>query len=67
MDLHRFGEAEEIFFTEREYMKTDKTRFLKSFNNFKREPLLHYQAKGNITSTQANSKKAFHYNPIEKE
>ena len=60
-------QAEEIFFIEREYMKTDKARFLKSFNNFKRDPLTHYQAAGNISSTPGKPQKTFHYNPIEKE
>lgn len=60
-------QAEEIFFTEQEYFKTDKARFLKSFNNFKREPLKHYHAAGKISSTSANQKRTFHYNPIEKD
>ncbi len=60
-------QAEEIFFTEQEYIKTDKARFLKSFNNFKRDPLTHYQSAGKVTPTSGKPQKTFHYNPIEEE
>lgn len=59
--------GEDIFFTERDYMKTEKTKFLKSFNDFKRDPVTVFQSAGRIAATPGKTNKTRAYNPIERE
>lgn len=60
--------GEEIFFTVRDYIKTDKPKFLKSFSDFKRNPITIRQSAGMIKSDIGDkAKKTRPYNPIERE
>jgi GLPGLI family protein len=55
----------DIFFTERDYIKTDKSKFLKSFSDYKRNPAAMMQSAGMIQSDKVKKTRA--YNPVERE